>query len=723
MRRLLLLFSALLGSSAADAQLSPFVQWEQAVEAQCARTQTGDAVADMSSCAARKIEKALADGLVPQSDVDRCLTAARQRRGRGSPELAAWSTCGLKDAVSRALRPASTATAPAEPALQKAQFIRARVERLDLRATATGGSPLAPQSWRRADIVPPLYAGRFTLLPNKGLDNLRYYSQLPQDLARLCPELQGVPDFVDALPYAFANFNETLSRTRTGDVSTTETAQLILMFGQVLTTAGQDCDKVPDYRRDACEAGRDPKNSVLPSVDAQQDAQLLVRAHGCRSPQVQRFTGNLASYFRSLRLDGGGAGGLPAPDTPAGAAYLKIFEQCARQAGGGAADAWCGCHVRDLHERHGGAADPAMLSALAADPFVDFSFGLRPDGSIEPPAHIVRHGVRLQYPRLGPRSACAQHVGAIERWRESTPPRTTACLEQKDGPGPQRCTYRTTWGVFQVEASPQCPALIDSRVWGAEELQCRAGSPSAALSPSQVDASGMRRHRNCPGSGMPCTTVWTLERDVPPGFVPPMPALKPDELPLVLSIPQQQAAGSLIGLTVGLDESSVQSALGDLQRQRPEPERRAFFVDIYRVITEDKALVLACRYRGETQRLYWYGSVPRRVAARDFSLQVGYHPLLSVASPRTWCPASAEPLVAVAAAPPVPTEPPRPTPTERAEAKQDAARDARLCAAMARNLEKAREAARQRPSSAAERRVSYSEEKYRERCETQGGGR
>jgi len=146
MRRLPSLFAALLVSSTASAQPSPFVQWTQAIEEECARSQTGNTIADMSSCASRKIERALADGLIQQADVDRCLAAGRQGRGRGSPELSAWSTCGLQDTVRRVLRPAPTAAAPAAPLPQQAQFIHGRVERLDLRPPATGGPALTGQA-------------------------------------------------------------------------------------------------------------------------------------------------------------------------------------------------------------------------------------------------------------------------------------------------------------------------------------------------------------------------------------------------------------------------------------------------------------------------------------------------------------------------------------------------------------------------------------------------
>lgn len=697
------------------AQTSPYAKWEQARQAECDRAATGNAIEDMSRCATRKIERALANGLLQKAEVDSCLDQGRQRRGRGSAELGAWSVCGLQDKVRRALQPTTPAQAD-EPSLSQAQFTGARVLRLDIKPAVSSGPGLASRPWRRADIVSPLYAGRYLLMPNRGLDNLRYYAQAPQELERLCPDLRGVPDFVEALPYALSNVNETLGRTRSGDVSPSETAQIILLFGQIITTAGVDCDKVPDERRNACEAGRDPKNTVLPSLDAIHDMQALVGAHGCASTQVRRFTSNLAGYFRNLRLDGGATSGLPPPDTPAGAAYLQIFDQCARQAGGGSADRWCGCHVRQLHERLGSAPDAlGKLDALTRDPFVDFSFGLRGDGIIEPPSHFDTGG-RIAYPRLTPSGACAEHASTIAYWRADTVPRTTACLEQRSASVPDRCTYRAAWGSFSVDATPRCPELIDSRVWGSAEVRCTAGSAAAAQSPSQVDASGMRRFRHCPGHGYPCVTVLEIDREVPSGFLPPPPAFKSGELPVDLRIPRQKSPGSLIGLTIGVDETTLTMELIPMGNTRPEPELRAFRVDVYHLIAEDKALVLDCRYRDDKRRLYWYRSLPERVARRNFTLNVDYHPLLRIGPPRDWCPAAPGSFVELPAPPPAPAEPSRPTPAGRADPNRQAEKDRRHCDFLARAVEKARDADATRPNKATAKRLNQYEQKYAEDC-------
>lgn len=712
MRSLTLLITCALAAAAASAA-SPFVEWDQARAAECARSATGNTVSDMGACAAHKIDKALADGLLDKAEADRCLEQGRQRGGRGSAELSAWSTCGLRDRVRQALQPAGQPRASA-PQVAQGQFTRGRIERLAIQPRSNTGAPLATVPWKRADIVAPLYAGRYPLLPNRGMDNLRYYAQLPQDLARLCPELAQVPDFVDALPYAWENVKETLGRSRTGDVSGTEAAQLILMFGQMIGSMGTDCDKVPDHQRDACIASQDPKQAVLPSLDAAADANALVRAHGCASPQVRRFTGNLTGYLRNLRLDSGATTGLPAPDTPAGAAYLRLFDQCSRQAGGGSADRWCGCHVRQLHEQIGaGAGAVARLDELSADPFVDFSFGLREDGTIAPPSHF-RTGVRHAYPRLDARGDCSAHASSIAFWRQDTLPRTTACLVKRSGGGPERCTYDTAWGSFSVDAAPRCPALIDSRVWGGLEVQCAAHGGAAALAPSTVLGDGIRRFRHCPEAGMPCWTILAVERAVPAGYLPPASVLRPDELPVEVRIPEQKASGSLIGITIAADESALQMVASETLRGRPEPERRAFRVDIHRVIGEDKAMVLACRYRDERERRYWYGSIPDRVARRDFGLDVDHHPLLAIGPPRTWCPAAAESVAAAAMPPSI--EATRPTREERARAADSQRREERRCASLLRALETAREDAGRRPSTAAERRLAYAERKHAEAC-------
>jgi hypothetical protein len=703
---------AAVGASPAGAQLSPYVTWERAVRAECDKHASGRQIDDMSACAQRMIDQALKDGFLTEQDVERCMARSREGpRGRGSPALAAWSACGLRNSVARALAP-PPAPAPAAPAHVDSQFSEGKVEAVRVRALGTQGPALATRPWQRADIVPPLYAGRFTLLPNRGLDNMRYYSQTVHELKRLCPEVGNVPDFTEALPYAIENFNDTLKRAGRGDVSPTETAQIILAVGHMLTSGADNCDTVPDHEYDACLARKDPKSSVLPSLDAVADVRHLVQAHGCASPQLRRYAGNLAGYFRKLRLDGGSSAGLPAPDTPVGAAYLRVFDQCARQAGGGSADRWCGCQVRRLHDRHGDSpTNLEPLEALARDPWVDFRFRQLDNRTILPESHFESRA-GLSYPRLPSIGPCAEESSAIRFWRQDTAPRTTACLVSESPATPSRCTYETAWGRFSVTAAPRCPLVIDSRIWGGEELQCKPGMPAAAVAPSQIGADGVRRHRRC-GTGMPCVTVLTYERAVAPGFMPSPVTFSPAELPAEIHLPEQKAAGSLFSITVGATESSLQGYVSDLTRGRPEAERRAFFMDVYRLVTEDKSLLLECRYRGDGARFFWYRSVPERVVRRDLSLDVAYHPLLQLGAAQAWCPPSAGPAL-VLSAPAEPVPPRRPTQQERRDEARQQKKDDQRCAYLTRQVENAQEAAARRPNAATERRLGAMQQKLEE---------
>lgn len=617
-----------------------FQAWKDAIRSGCVRT--GDALADLNACAQRHLDRAIADGRLTRADVEACAAQVPpERRARGGPALNAWAgKCGLERRV-RATFPhePATATRPVEAAI-RGELREARIESMTLPPT-TRGKLLSTQNLRRPDIVSAVFEGRFALVPNRGLDNLRYFAQTIGEFGQRCPGSDRSMAMLDALPYLTDNLADTVARMRTGDVSETEFTQLLAGAVQVFEEDDPcNFDHVHPNDYEQCVAARKEAPAVLPSVDALNDVDVLLSRHGCQAPETRRYLDNLAGYLRQARLSATSVTGLPPADTPAGQRYRQVFDQCARQAGGGAADRWCGCFVRELHAVTG--AKTAALDALMAEPFVDFSYGIRADGTMVPPGGLTTPGRGVEYGLTSARGRCGGDVEPIRWWREATLPRVTACLVPARASA-ERCTYRTAWGSFSARAIGPCPVRIDSRVWGAQEVQCATtagGQPLEVL--GTVDADGTRRRRDC--STTPCVTLLAVEQDVPARFLPKRPTITPADVPLVLTVTRQKAPGSLSGIVVGASATTLVNAFADPVRSSVLASmiRR----DVERVLTDDGGVVLQCLYGGEAPRWYWFEAVPPQVQEEAFEAAIPDHPLLAIAAARDWCPAVPEPLPA-----------------------------------------------------------------------------
>lgn len=681
--------AALLASLAVPAfAADDFQSWKEAIRRDCPTA--GDALANLNACAQRYLDRAIADGRLTRAEVDACVAQVRpERRARGGPALTAWSgPCGLERRV-RATFPREP-TSPPKPveAVIRGELREARIESMTL-PVAAPGTLLSTRNLRRPDIVSAVFEGRFALVPNRGLDNLRYFAQTIGEFGQRCPGSDRSAAMLDALPYLTDNLGDTIARLRTGDVSETEFAQLLAGAVQVFEEAGPcTFDHANPYAYEQCIAERDEAPGVLPSLDALNDVDVLLTRHGCQAPETQRYLDNLAAYVRQIRLSATATTGLPPADTPAGQRYRQVFDQCARQAGGGAADKWCGCFVQDLHAR--ARTDASALETLMAEPFVDVSYDLRPDGTMVPPGGLTTPGRSVEYRLMSPRGRCGSDVAPIRWWREATLPRVTACLVPARSSG-DRCTYRTAWGSFSARAVGPCPVRIDSRVWGAQEVQCATtagGQAPEAL--GTVDTDGTRRHRDC--STTPCVTRFAVERDVPAGFLPKRPAITPADVPLVLTVTRQTARASLSGIVVGPSVATVANAFDDPLRSRALASRLRR--DIARVLTEDGGVVLQCLYEGEASRWYWFGTTPRQVLDQAFETPIPDHPLLAIAAARDWCPAAPEALPARpattrdVASPTSPTAPARTEPKATRDTEGTRDRDARVADRQRRVCEK-----------------------------------
>lgn len=706
--------AALISSVAGPARAADdFQSWADEIRRGCATTQ--DAAADRTACAERYLDRAITEGRLTQADVDACVPAIRpNRRARGGPALDAWSgPCGLERRVRATFPRGSAATAKPSAAVIRGELRDARIESLTLPA-ASAGTPLSTQGMRRADIVSALSEGRFALVPNRGLDNLRYFAQTIDEFGRRCPGSDRSIAMLDALPYLADNLQDTVARLGTRDVSSAEFVQLLAGAVHVFDQ-GPDCSSshgdLAAYER--CIAERDEPMPVLPSVDALNDVDVLLSRHGCQAPETRHYLSNLTAYLRQARLSATSPTGIPPADTPDGQRYRQIFDQCARQAGAGAADRWCGCFVQELRSTAG----PDTLAAMSAAAFVDFSYDLRADHTIAPPKGAAEPGRDIEYGLTNRRGPCAADVAPIRMWREATLPRVTACLAPEHSTG-NRCIYRTAWGSFSARAVGSCPVRIDSRVWGAQEVQCTTTAGSGAPEVlGTMDEDGTRRRRDC--SATMCVTRLAVEREVPAGFLPKRPAIAATDLPLELSVTRQKAPRSLTGVIVGADVGTIAIVFDDARRSRVLANR--IRLDIVRALDEDGGVVLQCLYAEETSRWYWFGAVPGRVRDRAFEAAIPDHPLLAIGAPRDWCPASPEALPD--RPPPTRDIEPSSTPAAPAEnstsggraARQDALQQ-RRCERSAASLAKIRETVERTDRPAHRTLLARQTAKHEEMC-------
>jgi hypothetical protein len=469
-------------------------------------------------------------------------------------------------------------------------------------------------SYRRPDIIGPLYEGKFELIPATGLDNMRYFGQLVGDLAARCPSLGLDADKHQLIPYILSAGADLFQRFKTDQLSQSEVLQSVWM-AVVALNKRWSCQYHPgrdmlDQAQARCnEAAKDHAElSVLPSFDAAQDTTLFLGRHGCGGAEARHLARQLIAFGRIAHTRTHLTERMPSPTSPAGRAYAAIFENCARGSLDDRAYAWCGCYVRTLHSLN---PPERILRALEQNPFVDGSTYITWIARTLPGGNALYQ--------------CERTLVGKPDWRDAYAPRTTACLidDKSTADGARECRYRAACSVFTITGD-RCAPEISSRRWGYREVDCKAGGGVAAprFAPREWRRGAF--------------TLIDYETEVAPDFVPPLPADARTKHPLEVRLLKRETPGLLQSMSLTLMTDADLMIMGtppNLLRQSG-PEIAA--------IDRESALLLKCTYksqRGLQRKTYWFERVPKHV--QNGQVNPVLQPYFArIAGARSSCPAS-----------------------------------------------------------------------------------
>lgn len=524
--------------------------------------------------------------------------AATRNSGVHESEVAVMKSCSRLFALSLAaiglLAPVALFAGEARPPASSriVEIYGATVE--EVARPAEKEEPPAPPlnrlaTYRRPEIIGNIYQGKFDLVPATGLDNLRYYAQTVADLTAQCPALGLEAAKFQIFPYLLSGVADLMHRFQTGQLSQSEAVQAAWMAMLGLSQhASCQYDPALGSRAQAqarCDAAARAwaDLGILPSPDATRDVSIFLGRYGCHSEQARHLARQLVRFGRTSHTRSHFFEPMPPPNSPAGRTLAAIFTNCTRRSIDERTADWCGCYVRTVYRLHPGRD---ILAALADNPFVDGSTYL---------SWMVAHvpgGEKLL--------KCERTLYGRPDWGASHAPRTTACLiDQAASPGAAaECRYRAAWGEFTLTRQ-QCPAQITSRRWGYREVDCAAGGAVATPAP------GPRVWR----SGV--FTMIDYERELEPGFVPPLPADARDMLPLAVRLLKETRAGRLTSMSLTVLTDLHLLMLGMPMRLSSLSGAAIAALD------QEGALILKCTYKsdaGERSRMFWFERVPELVA-------------------------------------------------------------------------------------------------------------
>ncbi|MBK6973103.1 MAG: hypothetical protein IPH26_09205 [Sterolibacteriaceae bacterium] len=626
-------FAAIMALIAVTAAAAAFdAGWEQAAKRECGKG-ANPTQAEWENCVPSVIQRALREGLISGQIVEDC--KATMTRPSPYNNTFIWRCinrggASAKTKGNRGPRPADL-TLEAPDLLASSRIIKMYRPISD--AASSRGPAIDGKGFLQPEFVTNVYAGRWDWAPSAGLDVLRYYAQTVGDLNRACPDLGLDTAIVTALPYALEAGKDALARVVHGEGSPTDNAQaLIWLFdfmGRPINCRRDPSDRPGDY--EACVERQKEPVTVMPSREAKSDVALLVRRYGCGGRETGHYASNLLAYAREMRERPYFADGLPGADTAEGRRYRKIFDNCARQTGEGAADKWCGCYVRQLYEA---TLDTETLGHLENNPFVDGR------------TYII--AVIKREPRFSQVYDCRGASYSMDGVRENRAPRITACLlgQQSAPNGQSQCTYRAAWGEFTVREA-RCDVSLTSRRWGAEEIACDASAagdldtPAADARPATPDgqAPRAREWQQSLGPGRYDRYI-DYEDTVPSGFVPTIPQMDRETWSLNIRMLKQSAPGSLKSIFVSRSvDPSIRFAV---RRLGPQAERTA--TEDLEQIRQEGQLYLTCSYVADwglvRATYFWYKTAPRYLRTVSLVQRVSGHPLLKIKEARDSCPGS-----------------------------------------------------------------------------------
>lgn len=290
--------------------------------------------------------------------------------------------------------------------------------------------------------------------PSDHLDWVYFLTTFRQIFER-CPNIVSKTSVFEA-EISITNRNiESIKRARSGQGSSQDIALAAWVVAKGLSY--EDCNRHIGYEYESCQARNEERDKPLESPEAKRDVKVLLDRYGC-GQEISSYASNFRKS-QSLKYQQLGARHYidNMKDAREVAKYRRIFENCAHQAGDGAAHAWCGCYVKGLSLVRGGYANPPEAVTAASHSAFFKGIGYLPSDARE----CVSSGEVM-----------------INTWRSSHTPFTTACLVSSTPatgsatPGLMACEYKTAWGKIIVR-DRNCENSISSKTWGDIPIVCR----------------------------------------------------------------------------------------------------------------------------------------------------------------------------------------------------------------------------------------------------------
>jgi hypothetical protein len=324
--------------------------------------------------------------------------------------------------------------------------------------TQPATAALRQDGYRRSDTLAAIYAGDWAHVPQR-TDDGDYFLNALGMLDATCPDLGLETVWVQLGQIAVQNLRDTNTRIAGGQGTARDLATVLNLAGGILEDM-EDCKQhlLNDTLYEACLAKKDAAFQLPQSADARADMGVMLKRHACGSPVTKRFAKSLSSwlvmpehkrYAMSWSLE-----------LPKAAEYETIFQNCRRQAGEGAADAWCGCYAMKYSQAQPGtlASPVEVMAAVRASAFVgDETAWFTPPGLHD----------------------CSALREETLKWRTWALPSqvVTACLTQQGpaakaiAPDVKACRYRTGWGEIEVRLA-QCAPKLFAHQWCGEPVSC-----------------------------------------------------------------------------------------------------------------------------------------------------------------------------------------------------------------------------------------------------------
>lgn len=412
-----------------------FSMWSAAEYARCARESTPGQNRDPDYCARTVVAQAGQLGLLSATAVERCRAQWSRGPRERSEDLATYLCL--------------------EQGARLEELMTSRILRTQSAPVSGGSFPI--NGYRQPRAIAGIHAGRFSEVPPQSGDG-PYFHHALAELGEACPRLGVLDVQMQLIQQMTRRQSEMLERAARGQASREEAQSAVASIAIGLAMM-ENCDgKDTHEERERCEQDKKELMTLPESRDAVHDVRLLVKRHACTSDDTRRFATNLGRWLMmppAKRSPLAWAEGMPQK-----AQYLSMFDNCRRQAGDGAADAWCGCYVEQFSKtRPGTRAHPVEQAATAHHTaFVG-----------ESDAWFVPSGLQ----------ACDAHFEELKTWRRTqSPEKATACLLGQTpiadtiAPALQACRYRTAWGEIELRGK-QCQPRLTARYWGGETVECQ----------------------------------------------------------------------------------------------------------------------------------------------------------------------------------------------------------------------------------------------------------